>query len=258
MKEVENMNEILVSDKDYVIVYNENGMKLIEKKDKLRSYDECIDKLFRDMDMELSQIARFNFFFLYHKTGDMYRIMKKLDIETGLSISTIVMDNKLYVLKYPVENKKDGLELKVRYHHEIYGEFDHIKKIEQGDFIDLRCAKDTNIKPGEFKLIPLGISVEIPKGYYMELVPRSSTFKNFHILQANSIGIIDESYCGDDDLLFFPAYCPYDNSDVDSYTIYKNTRICQFRLVKKTEICITEVDKLENKNRGGFGSTGIN
>lgn len=120
-----------------------------------------------------------------------------------------------------------------------------------GDWIDLATAEEETFYPGKFKIISLGVSMELPAGYYAEVVPRSSTFKNWGILMTNSIGIIDNDYCGDDDIWGFPAYATC------NITIPKGTRIAQFRLVKKGEpIEWDDVESLGNENRGGFGSTG--
>ena len=129
-----------------------------------------------------------------------------------------------------------------------------VKKVERfnvGDWIDLRAAEDTILKAGEFKLIPLGVAMELPKGYEALVAPRSSTFKKLGILLANSIGIIDESYKGDGDEWHFPAYATQDTF------IHKNERICQFRIIKHQPLIhLIEVDHLGNADRGGIGSTG--
>ena len=122
----------------------------------------------------------------------------------------------------------------------------------KSDWIDLRCAEETVLKQGEMKLIPLGVGMKLPKGYEAHVVPRSSTFKNVGILQANSYGIVDESYSGDDDQWFFPAYAVRDT------VIHVNDRICQFRIFEhQPTLVFQEVDRLDKKNRGGFGSTGV-
>ena len=106
-------------------------------------------------------------------------------------------------------------------------------------------------KKGDFNLIPLGVGMKLPKGYEAHIVPRSSTYKNFGIIQTNHQAVIDESYCGDNDEWKYPSYALRDT------TIKKDDRICQFRIVKKQpSIKFNVVDKLLNKNRGGFGSTG--
>ena len=122
----------------------------------------------------------------------------------------------------------------------------------KSDWIDLRAAEEVALKAGEMKLIPLGVAMQLPKGYEAWIVPRSSTLKNFGILQANSIGVIDESYAGDEDQWCFPAYAVRDT------VIHVNDRICQFRIMKhQPEIRFQEVPHLSDESRGGFGSTGI-
>ena len=129
---------------------------------------------------------------------------------------------------------------------------EHIQKIKQGDWIDLRADETIEMKCGEFKLIPLGIAMQLPEGYEANVVPRSSTFKNFGIIQTNSFGVIDNSYCGDNDQWFFPAYAMRDT------IIRKNDRICQFRIVEKQpELEFKTVEHLANPDRGGHGSTGV-
>ena len=140
--------------------------------------------------------------------------------------------------------------IKIKY---FTDEIDKINKIDIGDWIDLRSAQTIEMKAGEFKLIPLGVAMQLPKGYEAHAVPRSSTYKNFGVIQTNHCGIIDESYCGDNDQWYFPAYALRDT------VINVNDRICQFRIMKKQpEIEFIEVDVLGNDDRGGIGSTGTN
>lgn len=121
----------------------------------------------------------------------------------------------------------------------------------KSDWIDLRAAEDIDMKKGEFKLIPLGVAMELPRGYEAHVVPRSSTFKNFGIIQTNHQGVIDCSYCGDNDQWFMPAYALRDTQ------IHVNDRICQFRIVEnQPKITFDEVEHLEHEDRGGIGSTG--
>ncbi|MCD8151008.1 MAG: dUTP diphosphatase [Clostridiales bacterium] len=132
---------------------------------------------------------------------------------------------------------------------------DKIKRLEyiegKSDWIDLRASETVELKAGEFKLIPLGVAMELPQGYEGHLVPRSSTFKNYGILQTNSCGIIDCSYCGDEDMWRMPVYATRDT------IIRENDRICQFRIVKnQPKVVFDEVESLNNISRGGFGSTG--
>lgn len=139
--------------------------------------------------------------------------------------------------------------LKIKYFNE---NIEKLKYIDgKSDWIDLRAAEDITLKAGEFKLIPLGIAIALPDGYEAHVVPRSSTFKNFGIIQTNSMGIIDESYSGDNDQWFFPALAMRDTE------IKFNDRICQFRIMQhQPAIEFDEVEHLEGADRGGFGSTG--
>ena len=140
------------------------------------------------------------------------------------------------------------LNIKIKY----FADIEKIKPIEKGDWIDLRAAETVELKKGEFKLIPLGIGMELPEGYEAHVVPRSSTYKNFKIIETNSMGIIDNSYCGDNDQWFFPAYA------LEDTIINKNDRICQFRIIEnQPKIQFEEVNELKNPDRGGHGSTGI-
>ncbi len=121
----------------------------------------------------------------------------------------------------------------------------------KSDWIDLRSAKEVVLKAGEYCLIPLGVAMELPEGYEALVIPRSSTFKNFGILQTNSCGLIDESYCGDDDQWYFPALAVRDT------VIHINDRICQFRIIRhQPALHFEETENLTKENRGGFGSTG--
>ena len=121
----------------------------------------------------------------------------------------------------------------------------------KSDWIDLRAAEDVELKKDEFRLIPLGVAMELPEGYEAHVVPRSSTYKNFGIIQTNHMGIIDESYCGDNDQWFFPAYALQDTR------IHAGDRICQFRIMEhQPRIQFEEVDSLGHQDRGGHGSTG--
>lgn len=141
------------------------------------------------------------------------------------------------------------LQIKVKY---FDSEIDKLQKVNVGDWIDLRASKAIELKQGEFKLIPLGIGIKLPDGYEANIVPRSSTFKNFGVLQTNSYGVIDNSYSGNNDQYHFPALAMRDT------IIYKNERICQMRINKvMPELEIIEVEFLDEVSRGGFGSTGV-
>lgn len=120
-----------------------------------------------------------------------------------------------------------------------------------GEWVDLYTAEDTVLEPLDFKIISLGVAMELPAGYYAQVVPRSSTCKNFGVIMANSVGIIEHSYCGNDDIWGLPAVA------IRHTEIPKGTRICQFRLVKQDEpVEFEQVEDLGNPNRGGWGSTG--
>ena len=121
----------------------------------------------------------------------------------------------------------------------------------KSDWIDLRAAEEVTLQKGEFRLIPLGVAMELPEGYEAHVVPRSSTFKNFGIIQTNHQGIVDGSYCGDNDQWHMPVYAMRDTH------ISCNDRICQSRIVEnQPKISFEEVEFLEGADRGGFGSTG--
>ena len=142
-----------------------------------------------------------------------------------------------------------GLTIQILYHD---AELERIEKIEQGDWIDLRAAERVELKAGDFRMISLGVSMQLPEGYEAHIAPRSSTFKNFGIIQTNSMGIIDNSYCGDNDQWFFPAFALRDT------VINVNDRICQFRIMEnQPQLQFITVEKLENDDRGGHGSTGV-
>ena len=139
--------------------------------------------------------------------------------------------------------------IKIKYFDKDIDKLEYIDG--KSDWIDLRASEEVELKQGDFKLIPLGVAMELPNGYEAHIAPRSSTFKNFGIIQANSVGVVDQSYCGDNDMWKFPAIAMRDT------IIHKNDRICQFRIMRnQPEIIFKEVEKLEGNNRGGFGSTG--
>lgn len=131
-------------------------------------------------------------------------------------------------------------------------DIDKITNIEgKSDWFDLRAAETITLKAGDFALIPLGVGMILPEGFEANIVPRSSTFKNYGIIQTNHFGVIDNSYFGDNDQWRFPAYATRD------ITINKNDRICQFRINKVQPVFeFEEVEHLNNIDRGGFGSTG--
>lgn len=127
------------------------------------------------------------------------------------------------------------------------------KKINVGDWIDLRAAETVDLPPMGYKAISLGISMRLPRGYEAHILPRSSTYKTWGIIQANSQAVIDNSYSGDQDIWKFPAIA------LRNTVIEKNDRICQFRIMRKMpKVRFVERLFLSGKNRGGFGGTGKN
>lgn len=140
--------------------------------------------------------------------------------------------------------------IKIKYHNKY---IDKVAPAHDGEWVDLRAAETVTLKAGEFKLISLGVSMKLPDGYEANIVPRSSTFKRWGIMQTNHFAVIDNSYNGDGDVWKYPVYATRD------VTIYENERICQFRINKcNPEIVFEEVVKLDDTDRGGFGSTGVN
>ena len=149
-----------------------------------------------------------------------------------------------------VKNTEEILTPKVRikYHH---GDMPRLKKIKQGDWIDLYTSEEVVLKTNEFIYIDLGISMELPVGYEAIMAPRSSTFKNWGLIQTNSIGVIDSSFASDSDIWKFPAYATRD------VIIPAHTRLCQFRIIKhQPDFVFDEVNTLGNIARGGWGTTG--
>ncbi len=139
--------------------------------------------------------------------------------------------------------------IKVKYFTDKIDKLEYIG--EKSDWIDLRASEDIELKKGEFKLIPLGVAIKLPKGYEAHIVPRSSTYKNFGIIQTNGIGIVDNSYCGNNDMWRMPVIALRDTK------VCINDRICQFRIFEtQPKLIFEEVKRLDDIDRGGFGSTG--
>lgn len=156
----------------------------------------------------------------------------------------IILDKKLNI-------ERTLPELHIKYFDPEMPKLEFIQN--KSDWIDLRCAETIELKAGESKLIPLGVAMKIMPGYEAHIAPRSSTFKNYGIWQTNSIGVIDNSYSGDNDMWRMPVCATRD------VTINKYDRICQFRIVEKQpEFKFVEVEHLDEADRGGFGSTGVN
>ena len=148
------------------------------------------------------------------------------------------------------------MKIKIKY-------FDNAKElnmIEKGNWCDLYANKDMFIPEGEKMMIPLGVAMQLPEGYEAHVVPRSSTFKTWGIIQTNHMGVIDNSYCGDNDQWFYPAYCLEPKNFIDNQygtLIRKGDKIAQFRIIEvQPKLEFEKVELLGNKDRGGFGSTG--
>ncbi|MBR1742266.1 MAG: dUTP diphosphatase [Lachnospiraceae bacterium] len=141
--------------------------------------------------------------------------------------------------------------IRIKYFSDQIERLDYIDG--KSDWIDLRSSEDVELKQGDFKLIPLGVAMELPQGYEAHVVPRSSTYKNFGVIQANHMGVIDSSYCGDNDMWYMPVIAMRDT------VIHVNDRICQFRIMEnQPKLSFSEVEHLKGEDRGGFGSTGKN
>lgn len=141
----------------------------------------------------------------------------------------------------------EPLTIKVKYHTDIY----ELKQVSIGDAIDVRAAESICLKQFEYAQIPLGFSCKLPEGYCALLLPRSSTYKKYKILQTNSVGVVDSSYCGDKDIWAMPVVA------LENTYIPKNERIAQFMIIPKMPTVNFEiVDDLQSENRGGFGSSG--
>lgn len=145
--------------------------------------------------------------------------------------------------------KGNSMNIKIKY---FTDKIEKLRYIDgKSDWIDLRCAEEISFKKGEWKLIPLGVAMQLPEGYEAHIVPRSSTFKNFGIIQTNHCGVVDSSYCGDNDQWFMPALAVRDTE------IHVNDRICQFRIMEnQPRIEFEEAEHLGASDRGGFGTTG--
>ena len=140
-------------------------------------------------------------------------------------------------------------EIKIKYLNDDITRLEYIDG--KSDWIDLRAAEEVELKAGEFKLIHLGVAMQLPEGYEAHIVPRSSTFKKWGIFQTNHCGIVDNSYCGPNDWWRMPVFALRDTK------IEVNDRICQFRIQKnQPTLVFNEVEEMEANNRGGFGSTG--
>ena len=186
-----------------------------------------------------------------NKTSELMQQSYKHKDKRGLFLNETDWNNLTLMLLELKDRRESNMEkIQIKY---FDNEIDKVEKISKGDLIDLRSAETVHLKKGEFRLIPLGVGMKLPNGYKANVYPRSSTYKNFGIILANSVGQIDASFCGENDQWMFPAIALRDT------TINKNDRICQFEIQKiQPEIEFEEVEHLDETNRGGFGSTGKN
>ena len=184
-----------------------------------------------------------------NKTSELMQQAYKHKDKRGLFLNETDWNNlTLMLLELKDRRENDMEKIQIKY---FDNEIDKVEKISKGDLIDLRSAETVHLKKGEFHLIPLGVGMILPSGYKANVYPRSSTYKNFGIILANSVGQIDASFCGDNDQWMFPAIALRDT------TINKNDRICQFEIQKiQPEIEFEEVERLNEVSRGGIGSTG--
>lgn len=194
-----------------------------------------------------------------YKKGDMVRPTDSEFMYVVESVYTDSDNNNWYKLEDTnMAIREDGLMLlkrstvptiKVKY----FGDTEPITKNPKGDWIDLRSSVDMKLKKGEFYLIPLGVAMKLPEGMTGLILPRSSTFKNWGTIQANSCGVVDSSYCGDTDQWLYPVYATRDAQ------IHRGDRICQFAIMDfhMRDYFIERVDTLGGEKRGGFGSTGV-
>ncbi|EHK2326991.1 deoxyuridine 5'-triphosphate nucleotidohydrolase [Clostridium perfringens] len=139
-----------------------------------------------------------------------------------------------------------------------------LKKITKGNWIDVYANKDVFVKCGERAMVPLGFALELPEGWEGHLAPRSSTFKTWGIIQTNSVGVVDDTYIGDNDQWHMPVYClqgkdleSENGQEIKGTWIRKGDKIGQFRIMEvMPEIEFEEVESFGNEDRGGFGTTG--
>lgn len=187
--------------------------------------------------------------FIFLLTISLCKTASRYDKEyENIVVEDLILNNsKCLNEQVPDSNKVEHIKIKY-----FSDEIDKIQKMEYGNWIDLRSAETAHLNAGEFKLISLGIGMKLPEGYEAHIAPRSSTFKNFGIIQTNSVAVIDNAYSGDNDCWFYPVYALRDTD------INVNDRICQFRIVKEMPVVkFEEVEHLDSINRGGHGSTGI-
>lgn len=221
--------------------------RLVESRGHKMSEVESIEKRERDKDKPLFSL---NSVEEVMYAIDNFNLVNKNDEEQLASDINSAIDNfDITDIKLSATNRFNDYyipKILVKYHANI----DPIEISANGNFVDLRSAAEYEIHKGDFLLINLGVSIKLPQGYWGQVVPRSSLFKNHGLIMTNSFGVIDTSYCGEDDHWMMPVYATRDTS------VEFNERICQFRIVKDIPFNIQKVESLSGSNRGGFGSTG--
>jgi dUTP pyrophosphatase len=160
-----------------------------------------------------------------------------------------INESIINLIDYTIEEEQ--IDLKVRYHRELFPNLPDINTIANGDYIDLYNAEEVTLKTGQYALLNLGVSIKLPENYSARLIVRSSTYKKYKIIQTNSYGVIDNTYCGDNDIWMLPVIA------IEDTVIHANERVAQFTVERvHKNIILTTVDKLDGEDRGGFGSTG--
>lgn len=160
------------------------------------------------------------------------------------------------MLELHIRNERKIREMKIRIKY--FEGATKLKKISKGNWIDVYASKDIFVPLNERAMVPLGFALELPQGWEGHLAPRSSTFKTWGIIQTNSVGVVDDTYIGDNDQWHMPVYCLQAKHDNGTW-IRTGNKIGQFRIMEvMPEIQFDEVESFGNCDRGGFGTTGTN
>jgi dUTP pyrophosphatase len=160
------------------------------------------------------------------------------------------------MLELHIRNERKIREMKIRIKY--FEGATKLKKISKGNWIDVYASKDIFVPLNERAMVPLGFALELPQGWEGHLAPRSSTFKTWGIIQTNSVGVVDDTYIGDNDQWHMPVYCLQAKHDNGTW-IRTGDKIGQFRIMEvMPEIQFDEVESFGNCDRGGFGTTGTN
>ena len=141
----------------------------------------------------------------------------------------------------------EKVTIKIQYLNETVK---RLAPIDKGDWVDLYAAERVELKQGEHKLVNLGVAMKLPEGYEAHIVPRSSTYKKWKVIQANHVGIVDNSYSGPNDWWKMSVIAMEDS------IIEPGDKICQFRIMERQPSIVFEEGQMDGPDRGGFGSTG--